>query len=96
MLGCTISGVKLPAFIIWTGVRDGHAHQDCRQNVFPRDDVSTLQPSGWMNGEAFQEWVQHIAKPYAELHNNNLYLLLDQVFGTHATQQHLCSAANRR
>jgi len=24
MLGCTASGVKFPAFIIWKGVRDGH------------------------------------------------------------------------
>jgi len=28
MLGCTISGVKLPAFIIWKGVWDGRIHRD--------------------------------------------------------------------
>jgi len=37
-----------------------------------------VQPSGGMDGEAFQEWMQHIVRPYVELHNNNLYLLLDQ------------------
>jgi hypothetical protein len=31
-----------------------------------------------MDGEAFQEWVQHIVRPFAEVHNNSLYLLLDQ------------------
>jgi hypothetical protein len=33
MLGCTASGVKFPAFIIWKGVRDGRIHRDCRQNL---------------------------------------------------------------
>jgi hypothetical protein len=31
-----------------------------------------------MDGEAFQEWVQHVVRPYGEVHNNSLYLLLDQ------------------
>ncbi|MFN9656651.1 MAG: transposase [Dolichospermum sp.] len=82
MLGCTASGVKFPAFIIWKGVRDGRIHRDCRQNVFPGDNVYTVQPSGWMDGEAFQEWIQRVVRPYAELHNNSLYLLLDQ-FSVH-------------
>ncbi len=29
VLGCTASGVKFPAFIIWKGVRDGRIHRDC-------------------------------------------------------------------
>jgi hypothetical protein len=82
MLGCMASGVKFPAFIIWKGVRDGRIHQDCQQNVFPGDSIYTVQPSGWMDGEAFQEWVQRVIWPFAELHNNSLYLLLDQ-FSVH-------------
>jgi hypothetical protein len=50
--------------------------------VFPGDNVYTVQPSGWMDGEAFQEWVQRVVRPFAELHNNSLYLLLDQ-FSVH-------------
>jgi len=76
------SRVKLPAFIIWKGVRDGRIHLDCRQNVFPGDNIYTVQPSVWMDGEAFQEWVQHIVQPFTEVHNNSLYLLLDQ-FSVH-------------
>jgi hypothetical protein len=82
MLGSTASGVKFPAFIIWKGVWDGRIHHDCLQNVFPGDNVYTVQPSGWMDGEAFQEWVQRVVRPFAELHNNCLYLLLDQ-FSVH-------------
>jgi hypothetical protein len=82
MLVCTASGVKFPAFIIWKGAQDGHIHQDCQQNVFPGDNVYTVQPSGWMDGEAFQEWVQWVIRPFAKLHNNSLYLLLDQ-FSVH-------------
>jgi hypothetical protein len=50
--------------------------------VFPGDNVYTVQPSGWMDGEAFQEWVQRVIRPFAKLHNNSLYLLLDQ-FSVH-------------
>jgi len=53
MSGGTASGVKFPAFIIWKGVRDGRIHWDCQQNVFPGDNICTVQPSGWMDGEAF-------------------------------------------
>jgi hypothetical protein len=86
MLGCTASGVKFPAFIIWKGVWDGCIHRNCRQNVFPGDNIYMVQPSGWMDGEAFQEWVQRVVRPFVELHNNSLYLLLDQ-FSVH--MQHI-------
>jgi hypothetical protein len=78
MLGCMASRVKLPAFIIWKAVQDGRIHRNCQQNVFPGDNIYTVQPSGWMDGEAFQEWVQHIVRPFVEVHKNSLYLLLDQ------------------
>jgi hypothetical protein len=35
-----------------------------------------------MDGEAFQEWVHCAVQPYKEVHNNSLYLLLDQ-FSVH-------------
>ncbi len=82
MLGCTASGAKFPAFIIWKGVRDGRIHRDCQQNVFPGDNIYMVQPSGWMDWEAFQEWIQWVFQPFAELHSNSLYLLLDQ-FSVH-------------
>ncbi len=44
--------------------------------------VYTVQPSGWMDREPFQEWVQCIVCPYGGVHNNSLYLLLDQ-FSAH-------------
>jgi len=54
--------------------------------VFPGDNVYTVQPSGWIDGEALQELVQWVVWPFAELHNNSLYLLLDQ-FSVH--MQHI-------
>jgi hypothetical protein len=36
-----------------------------------------------MDGEAFQPWVQRVIRPFAELHNNSLYFLLDQFFSVH-------------
>jgi hypothetical protein len=43
IFGCTTSGEKFTAFIKW--------------KVFLCGNVYTLQPSGWMDGRAFQELV---------------------------------------
>lgn len=56
ILGCTASEHKFPAFIIQKVVQDGQIHRDCQQHVFQGGDVYTVQPSGWVDGEAFQEW----------------------------------------
>jgi transposase-like protein len=90
MLGCTASGFKFPPFVIWKGVRNGRIHRDCYQNVFAESNLYTVQPSGWMDGEAFQEWVHRVVTPYAHLHENKVYMALDQ-FSVH--MQHNNTAA---
>jgi len=37
---------------------------------------------GWMDGEAFQEWVHRVIIPYAHLHENKVNMALDQ-FSVH-------------
>ena len=82
MLGCTAAGYKFPPFIIWKGVREGRIHRECQRNVFPAPSIYTVQPSGWMDGPAFQEWIERIVRPYAALHNGTVHMSLDQ-FSVH-------------
>ena len=82
MLGCTASGFKFPPFVIWKGVRNGRIHQDCHQNVFAESSVYTVQPSGWMDGTTFQDWVQRVVTPYAQLQDSKVYMALDH-FSVH-------------
>jgi hypothetical protein len=82
MLGCTASGFKFPPFVICKGVRNGQIHCGCYQNIFAESNVYTVQPSGWMDGEAFQEWVHRVITPYAWLQESNVYMALDH-FSVH-------------
>jgi len=61
---------------------NGRIHRDCFQNIFAESNVYTVQPSGWMDGEAFQDGVHPVITPYAHLHENKVYMALDQ-FSVH-------------
>jgi transposase-like protein len=65
MLGCTASGHKFPAYIIWKGVWNGRIDRECRANMYPLENqVYTVQPKGWMDGDAYKNWVQRVVAPY--------------------------------
>jgi hypothetical protein len=40
------------------------------------------QRDGWMDGAAYQIWVQRVLAPYAAAHNNKIYFLQD-MFSIH-------------
>jgi hypothetical protein len=89
MLGCTASGHKFPAYIIWKGVRNGRIDRECRANMYPPENqVYTVQPKGWMDGVAYKDWVQDVVAPYAEQQNNRIYLLQDQ-FSIHTNADNI-------
>jgi len=37
MLGCTVSGFKFPAFVIWKGVPNGHIDRETHGTTYPHD-----------------------------------------------------------
>jgi len=83
MLGCTVSGFKFPAFVIWKGVPNGRIDRETHGQAYPHNNiVYAVQPKGWMDGATYQIWVQRVLAPYAAAHNNKIYLLQD-MFSVH-------------
>ena len=79
MLGCTASGVKLPAFVIWKGVPGGRIDREMRGAAYPHDNiVYAVQPKAWMDTAVYQEWVFAVLLPYSrqrQQQQKNCYLL---------------------
>jgi hypothetical protein len=55
MLGCSAGGHKFLPFIIWKADRGGRIHWDCGMQVFKTGQMYTVQPSGWIYGQAFNK-----------------------------------------
>jgi hypothetical protein len=67
MLGCTASGVKLPAFIKWKGVPGGRIEREMRGAGYPHDNIMyAVQPKAWMDTAVYQEWEFAVLHPYAQ------------------------------
>jgi len=90
MLGCSAGGHKFPPFIIWKGVRGGRIHRDCGMQVFEPGQMYTVQPSGWMDGQAFNEWVRRVIQPYVAARDNSVLVLLDN-FSVHMQHDNVTS-----
>jgi len=41
-----------------------------------------VQPSGWMDGQAFNEWVRRVIQPYVAAGDNSVLVILDN-FSVH-------------
>jgi hypothetical protein len=51
MLGCTVSGFKFLAFVIWKGVPNGRIDRETHGTTYPHDNITyAVQPKGWMDG----------------------------------------------
>ena len=92
MLGCTASGVKFPAFVIWKGVPGGRIDREMRGAAYPHDNiVYAVQPKAWMDTAVYQEWVFAVLLPYSrqrQQQQKNCYLLQDQ-FSVHLKEENV-------
>jgi|LakMenEpi03Aug12_release.lakeMendotaPanAssembly.Ray.scaffolds.fasta_scaffold240978_2 transposase-like protein len=65
VLAVTMSGVKLPAFVIFKGVRQGRIWQEVRGLHFPREFVRySVQPKAWQDISTYKDWVSQVVAPY--------------------------------
>jgi hypothetical protein len=65
VLGVSMSGVKLPAFVIFKGVQQGRIWQEVRGPHFPREFVQYLvQPKAWQDITTYKDWVSQVVAPY--------------------------------
>ncbi len=65
VLGVSMSGVKLPAFVIFKGVWQGRIWQEVRGPHFPREFVRySVQPKAWQDITTYKDWVSQVVAPY--------------------------------
>jgi hypothetical protein len=65
ILACTMSGIKLPAMVIWKGVPDGRIDRECHGPLFAHDNVKhAVQVRGWVDSDKYQMWVREVLVPY--------------------------------
>ena len=81
MLACSLSGHKLPAFVIWKGVQGGRISRDIRGAGYPHANMKyTVQHTGWMDTTTYDTWVQQVLHPY--FNQQHGYLIQDS-FSVH-------------
>jgi len=87
VLACTMSGIKLPALVIWKGVPNGRIERECRGPLYQRGNVKhAVQVKGWMDLEKYQLWIRAVLVPY--LNGRYGYMLQDQ-FSVHLKDENL-------
>lgn len=82
LLGVSLAGEKLPAFIIFNGTRNGRIAREVSGDVmrrgFPNDVVMSVQKKGWVDEELMIEWIDKVWRPWIDSHNLKFsYLLMD-------------------
>ena len=70
LLGVTMSGEKLPPFIVFTGTRDGRISRqlgllDNNQQLFPVSIKYACQPKAWVDTDIFLQWIEKVWQPFA-------------------------------
>ena len=89
ILACTMSGIKLPAMVIWQGVPNGRIAREVLGQLFARDNIKhTVQVRGWMDSDKYQLWVREVLVPY--LNGRYGYLLQDQ-FSVHMKEENIAT-----
>jgi hypothetical protein len=54
VLACTMSGIKLPALVIWKGVPNGRIERECQGPLYQHGNVKhAVQVKGWMDSQKY-------------------------------------------
>jgi len=79
LLGVTLSGQKLPPFIIFKGKTNGRISREwtARGNLYPFTSVYTVQDRAWIDETRMTEWIKLVWKPFC-IGRAATYLLLDE------------------
>jgi hypothetical protein len=65
VLTCTMSGIKLPAVVIWKGVPNGRIECECQGPLYQCRNVKhAVQVTGWMDLQKYQLWIRAVLVPY--------------------------------
>jgi hypothetical protein len=65
VLAVSMSGVKLPAMLIFKGVQQGRIWHEVRGAQFPREFVQySCQPKAWQDTTTYKDWVSQVVVPF--------------------------------
>jgi hypothetical protein len=65
VLAVSMSGVKLPAMLIFKGVQQGRIWHEVRGAQFPRAFVQySCQPKAWQDTTTYKDWVSQVVVPF--------------------------------
>jgi transposase-like protein len=81
MLCASMSGTKLPPFLIFRGKNDraGHIKRELlRKDGYPEEMEYGVQERAWMDESLMLEWIEKVWKPLAKLNNKVKYMILDE------------------
>ena len=90
LLGVSLTGDKLPPFIIFKG-KPGPTGRICREfrNValnYPKTIEYQVQVKAWMDEITFLDWIERVWRPWCETKVGMTYLILDE-FSAHMTRR---------
>lgn len=81
MLACSLSGKKLPPFVIYKGSENctGSIYRELQSREgYPEGVELSVQRKAWMDEGQMIRWIRNVWKPYAVRDNRIVYLIMDE------------------
>ena len=77
ILGVTLSGEKLPPFIVFKGKVSGRIARSFSDN-FPMGLKYDVQDNAWVDERVFLNWAEKVWSPFCDKTEKNTYLIMDE------------------
>ena len=78
LLGVTLSGQKLPPFVIFKGMPNGRiAREWTGSTEYPSTSIYAVQQKAWIDERTFLEWIRKVWGPFCA-GKSSTYLLMDE------------------
>jgi len=84
LIGVTMSGEKLPPFLIFRGRAKGRIQREYKgKTEYPKTCKYAVQENAWMDKSVFLEWIELVWKPFCrDKVQSGTYILMDE-FSVH-------------
>ena len=77
-MGVTLSGQKLPPFIIFKGMPNSRiAREWTGSTEYPSTSIYAIQQKAWIDERTFLEWIRKVWGPFC-IGKPSTYLLMDE------------------
>jgi len=78
LLGVTLSGKKLPPFVIFKGMPNGRIAREWTGSTnYPSTSIYAVQQKAWIDEQTFLEWIRKLWGPFC-VGKPSTYLLMDE------------------